>query len=180
MQAQNELEKLIYPTGRFAAPKAFDAELVRGYIGKMEQFPGLLEDTLAGVPVSAFGYRYRPDGWNIKQIVHHVADSHLNFHIRLRLTLTEEKPTVKPYDENLWAELPDYDHADLTSSLAILRGVHERSVALLKNMGETDFARTFFHPEHKKEFDLLWLLALYAWHGAHHAGQIRVALEHKF
>lgn len=180
MQTQAELEKLIYPTGRFQAPVTFIRQQADEHILALDRLPALLEGAVQSLPPQQLGYGYRPGSWNVKQIVHHLADSHLNFHVRLRLTLTENTPTVKPYDENAWARLADYRSDDISSSLNIIRGVHERSVELLKNMKEEDFARTFYHPEHKKEFSLLWLLALYAWHGAHHAGQIKVALEHKF
>lgn len=180
MQTQAELEKLIYPTGRFRAPESFNRREADEHIGALASLPSLLEGSVRNLSPQQLLCGYRPGSWNVKQIVHHVADSHLNFHVRLRLTLTEETPTVKPYDENAWARLADYNSDDISSSLDIIRGVHKRSVELLKSMKDADFARSFFHPEHKKEFSLLWLLALYAWHGAHHAGQIKVALEHKF
>lgn len=180
MQTQAELEKLIYPTGKFRAPESFDRQQADEYILALDRLPALLEGAVKSLSSQRLGHGYRPGSWNVKQIVHHVADSHLNFHIRLRLTLTEETPTVKPYDENAWARLVDYNADDISSSLDIIRGVHRRSVELLKSMKDKDFARSFYHPEHKKEFSLLWLLALYTWHGAHHAGQIKVALEHKF
>jgi uncharacterized damage-inducible protein DinB len=180
MLTQPEIEKLKYPVGKFTPPSVFSREEAGRFIKAMEAFPAQLENTLAGIQPAQLNFGYRPGSWNIRQIVHHVADSHLNFHIRLRLSLTEDKPTVKPYDENSWARLVDYDSDDLSSSLDIIRGVHKRSVDLLKTLQEKDFGRTFYHPEHKKEFDLRWLLSLYAWHGTHHAGQIKAALEHKF
>ena len=146
----------------------------------MEALPALLENTIKSIPVIDLKYKYRPEGWNIAQIVHHLADSHANFHTRLRLTLTEELPTVKPYDENKWALLTDANDTNFEASLNILKGVHVRAVQLLNTLTEKDFARQYHHPDNKKDFSLFWLLSLYAWHGKHHVAQIKNALEHKF
>lgn len=180
MQTQADIEKLKYPTGKFTPPQTFGAEAVKNYIHEMEILPAALEAAVKNLSPAQLLYCYRPGSWNIKQIVHHIADSHLNFHTRLRLTLTEDKPTVKPYNENAWALLADGNNNDLTSSLQIIQGVHKRAVELLKTLNEKDFAREYHHPENKKDFNLFWLLGLYAWHGKHHAAQIKVALEHKF
>ena len=180
MQSQIDIEKLKYPTGKFQPPAAFSIEAVKNYIKELEALPALLESALKGIPVGDLKYSYRPDGWNIAQIVHHIADSHANFHTRLRLTLTEELPTVKPYDENKWALLPDANDTNFESSLHILKGVHARAVQLLNTLHEKDFSREYYHPENKKNFNLFWLLSLYAWHGKHHVAQIKTALEYKF
>ncbi len=180
MQTQLDIEKLKYPTGKFVPPAAFSAEAVKNNIAEMEKLPADLEAAVKGLSSKELLYGYRPGSWNIKQIVHHLADSHVNFHTRLRLTLTEEKPTIKPYDENAWAKLVDGNSDDLASSLILVKGVHARAVELLKTLNEKDLAREYYHPENKKDWNLFWLLGLYAWHGKHHVGQIKVALEHKF
>ncbi len=180
MEKQLDIEKLKYPTGKFVPASGFSAEVVKQHIAEMERLPADLEALVKGLSSKELLYGYRPGSWNIKQIVHHIADSHLNFHTRLRLTLTEEKPTIKPYDENAWAKLVDGNNDDLTSSLAIVKGVHARAVELLKTLNEKDFAREYYHPENKKDWTLFWLLGLYAWHGKHHLEQIKVALKHKF
>ncbi len=180
MQTQLDIEKLKYPMGKFTPPASFSIDTVKTLINQLEILPAYLEETVKGLSSGELLFCYRPDGWNIKQIVHHVADSHLNFHIRLRLTLTEELPTIKPYDENTWAKLTDGNNDDLAPSLHILKGVHKRAVELLTTLNEKDFQREYFHPEYNKKFNLFWLLALYAWHGKHHTEQIKVALEHKF
>jgi len=180
MEKQLDIEKLKYPTGKFLAPRAFSADLVKKYIHELETLPGNLEAILKDLSPEQLSYGYRPGSWNIKQIMHHLADSHLNFHTRLRLTLTEDKPTIKPYDENAWAKLVDGNSDDLSSSLAIVKGVHARAVQLMKTLSEKDLAREYYHPENKKDWNLFWLLGLYAWHGKHHAAQIKVALEHKY
>ena len=180
MQTDLDIEKLKYPAGRFTPPAAYNAEQVKQYIQALEELPALMETAVKSLLAKDLSYRYRPESWNIKQIVHHVADSHLNFHIRLRLTLAEETPTIKPYDENVWAKFTDANNDDLSSSLNIIKGVHARAVVLLKTLTEKDFARQYFHPEYQKHFNLLWLLGLYAWHGKHHVEQIKTALQHKF
>ena len=180
MQTQVDIEKLKYPTGKFQPPSAFSMDAVKKHILELEALPALLENTIKEIPAGDLHYSYRPGGWNIKRIVHHIADSHANFHTRLRLTLTEELPTVKPYDENKWALLPDANAIDFESSLQILKGVHKRAVLLLNTLNEKDFQREYYHPENKKNFNLFWLLSLYAWHGKHHVAQITIALEHKF
>lgn len=180
MEKQIDIEKLKYPAGKFVAPAAYNAADVKNFIARMEALPSDLETLVKDLSEKELSYCYRPGSWNVKQLVHHIADSHLNFHSRLRLTLTEDKPTIKPYDENLWAKLVDANNDDLTPSLLILRGVHTRAVELLKTLNEKDFSREYHHPEHKKDFNLFWLLGLYAWHGHHHLAQIKTALEHKF
>lgn len=180
MSTQIDTEKLKYPIGKFKAPIAYSVDEVKAAIHQLEILPVYLEETVKNIPANELLYCYRPGSWNIKQIVHHVADSHLNFHIRLRLTLAEETPTIKPYDENVWAKFTDANSDDLSSSIHILKGVHKRAVDLLKTLNEKDYQREYFHPEYNKKFNLFWLLNLYAWHGKHHTEQIKAALEHKF
>ncbi|MHB8259634.1 MAG: YfiT family bacillithiol transferase [Bacteroidia bacterium] len=180
MLADIDIEKLKYPVGKFVPTASFNAEEVKKHIHALEILPVYLAETVKGLSAEQLLYKYRPEGWNIKQIVHHVADSHLNFHTRLRLTLTEETPTVKPYDENTWAKLPDSNNDNLEPSLLIIKGVHTRAIELLSTLKEKDYQREYFHPEYNKKFNLLWLLGLYAWHGNHHTEQIKVALQHKF
>lgn len=175
-----EIEKLKYPTGKFTATGVYNADEVKRYIEEIKKLPAFVEETVKGLNKEQLTYCYRPGSWNVKQIVHHLADSHANFHTRLRLTLTEDTPTIKPYDENKWAKLADSNNDDLEPSILILKGVHKRAVDLLQTLNEKDYAREYFHPEHKKTFNLLWALGLYAWHGKHHTEQIKVALQHKF
>jgi len=180
MQTQLDIEKLKYPTGKFIPPASLGMDMIKNNIHELDILPINLEAIVKGLSPKELLFCYRPGSWNIKQIVHHVADSHLNFHIRLRLALTEQTPTVKPYDENAWAKLVDANNDDIASSLMIIRGVHARAVELLKTLNEKDLTKEYYHPENKKNFNLFWLLGLYAWHGKHHAAQIKVALEHKF
>jgi uncharacterized damage-inducible protein DinB len=114
---------------------------------------------------------YRPGGWNVRQVVHHLPDSHLNSYIRFRLALTEDNPVVKPYQEAAWAELHDARSAPIELSLALLESLHQRWALLLRSLSERDFARTFQHPE-LGQLTLAWNLGLYAWHGRHHLAHI--------
>jgi uncharacterized damage-inducible protein DinB len=116
--------------------------------------------------------RYRPGGWTVKQVVHHVPDSHLNAYTRFKLALTEDEPTIKPYDEAAWAELPDSQQVPIDVSLTLLESLHGRWVSLLRSMKAADFRRGLRHPEHDRVLTLGQMLALYAWHGRHHVGHI--------
>lgn len=114
---------------------------------------------------------YREGGWTVRQVAHHVPDSHMNAYVRFRLALTEERPTIKTYEEARWAELADAKTAPVEVSLALLEPLHERWVRLLRSLSAGDLARTFTHPEHGVR-TLEWMLFLYAWHGRHHTAHI--------
>jgi hypothetical protein len=125
-------------------------------------------------PIGPFAFEgtpYRPGGWTVRQVVHHLPDSHLNSYVRFKLALTEEGPTIKPYYEDRWAELEDARHAPLNISLTLLESLHRRWVMLLRSLAEKDFARTFLHPE-LGVMSLEKNLSLYAWHGRHHVAHI--------
>lgn len=180
METQVDIEKLKYPIGKFVPPASFNADEVKKHIQTMAVLPTDLEAVITGLSSEQLNYGYRQGSWNVKQIVHHLADSHLNFHVRLRLPLTENVPTIKPYDENAWAKLPDANNDDLSFSLMIVKGVHARAVELMNLLSETDLKKEYFHPDNKKNWPLFWLIGLYAWHGHHHVAQVKVALQHKF
>jgi len=116
---------------------------------------------------------YREGGWNPRQVIHHIADSHMNAYIRLKLALTEDNPAVKPYDENLWAELHDVKTVPVNISITLLHALHKRWVAQLLGMSAADWERTYYHPEQKTNVPVWQMTALYAWHGRHHMEQIR-------
>ena len=115
---------------------------------------------------------YRPQGWNIAQVVHHVADSHMNAYIRLKLALTEEQPSISPYNEKLWTELPDVSQVPLNMSVTLLHALHARWATLLENLAGADWKRTYYHPENKEYVPIWQMTQHYNWHGAHHAQQI--------
>ena len=116
---------------------------------------------------------YRPGGWNGRQVIHHLADSHMNCYFRFRLALTEDTPTVRPYDEKAWAELPDVAATPVTVSLTLLDALHTRWVTLLHHLSEAQWQRTFYHPGSQRDFTLDQALALYAWHGQHHLAHLK-------
>jgi uncharacterized damage-inducible protein DinB len=143
----------------------------RASIEQIARVPEGFRAAVRGLSDEQLKTPYRPGGWTVCQVVHHVADSHMNAFIRTKLALTEEGPTIKPYRQAEWAELPDGRASAIESSLALIGGVHERWVLLLRSLGPADFARTFIHPESGTQ-SIDRILALYSWHGAHHTAHI--------
>jgi uncharacterized damage-inducible protein DinB len=133
----------------------------------------MLREAVRGLDDAQLDTPYRPDGWTVRQVIHHLPDSHLNAYVRFKLALTEVEPTIKPYDEKAWAELPDGRGPLVAESLALLDALHARWVYMLRAMSAGDFARTLIHPERPDApMTLDVMLALYAWHGRHHAAQV--------
>jgi uncharacterized damage-inducible protein DinB len=163
---------LRYPVGKFnwEAP-INDADLPM-LIAAIAETPGALRGAVRGLSPDQLATHYRPGGWTVKQVVHHVPDSHLNAYTRFKLALTEDEPTIKPYDEAAWAELPDSRKVPIDVSLDLLDALHLRWVALLRSMDPGDFNRTLRHPEHGRILTLRQMLGLYAWHGRHHVAHI--------
>src|SRR5450432_2039882 len=162
---------LKYPVGRYQAPATILAEQRRLWIEQMAKLPANLATAVAGLTETKLDTPYRPGGWTVRQVVHHLPDSHMNSYMRFRLALTEDSPLIKPYEEAFWAELPDAKTAPLAPSLTLLEGLHARFVLLLKSLSEADFAKTFRHPVlGEKRLD--WTLGLYAWHSLHHVAHI--------
>ena len=167
-----EDEKLKYPVGRYEPPDAAISADQRGtWIEQMAKLPANLTKAVAGLTEAQLDTPYRPGGWTVRQVVHHLPDSHLNSYTRFRLALTENSPVIKPYEESAWAELSDARSAPIAPSLALLEGLHGRFVLLLRSLSDADFAKTFRHPElGEKRLD--WTLGLYAWHCLHHVAHI--------
>lgn len=172
------MEHLKYPIGKFVAPETVTNEMRSVWIEKLEALPQQLEAALVGITEEQLDTPYRPEGWTVRQVVHHLADSHINAYCRLHLALTEEAPVIKPYQEGLWAQLPD-SQMPVESSLQILRGVHQRWVHLLRSMTEADFAKTYVHPQYGKVYSMDTMTALYAWHGEHHLGHIGIVISER-
>lgn len=166
-----DLEKLKYPIGKFS-PKKFTAENKQEAIKVIRNLPGLLEDETKNLSKDQIDTPYRPGGWTIRQLVHHIADSHMNAYIRFKLALTEDHPIVKPYREDLWAKLPDSE-LDIDLSLRIIESVHARWTTILENMTDSDFERTYFHPEANQSSSLAHNLFMYEWHSMHHLAHIQ-------
>jgi hypothetical protein len=160
-----------YPIGRFEWPKSVDAAARDESLRQMAAAPGLFREAVRDLDDAQLDTPYRPDGWTVRQVIHHVADSHMNAYVRFRLALTEDEPTIKPYDQAAWAELADARCAPVEISLSLLDSMHQRWVALARSLPEAAFARAFFHPELGRVL-LGPNLAMYAWHGRHHAAHI--------
>jgi hypothetical protein len=160
-----------FPIGKFSPPKDVTPELRTAAIQEIATAPAQLRAALQGLSDQQLDTPYREGGWTLRQVAHHVPDSHANAYIRLRLALTEVAPTIKPYDEAAWAKLEDAEHAPIEVSLRLLEPLHERWVRLMRAMKPEDFAKTFIHPEHGVR-TLDWMLFLYAWHGRHHTAHI--------
>jgi len=163
---------LRFPIGKFDwnAPIT-EADYPR-LIAEIAAVPGALRSAVAGLSRDQLETRYRPGGWTVKQVVHHVPDSHMNAYSRFKLALTEDQPTIKPYDEAKWAELPDSQRVPIDVSLNLLDAIHQRWVPLMRAIDASDFNRTLMHPEHNRVMTLSQLLGLYAWHGRHHVAHI--------
>ena len=170
-------EQLRYPVGRYtmvAEPSA--AERAR-WIADVAEAPARLRAALDGLDEARLDTPYRPGGWTVRQVAHHLADSHMNAYIRFKLALTEDSPTIKPYDEGRWAMLPDTEAVPVETSVVLLEALHERWGALLEAMTPADWSRTFVHPEHGKTFTLGGVLGMYAWHGRHHVAHVTALRE---
>ncbi len=160
-----------YPIGKYQGPESITAETRKGWIDDIASMPALLNAAVSGLEGDQLEAPYRDGGWTIRQTVHHLADSHMNSFIRFKLALTEDNPTIKPYEEKLWAELPD-SKGDIGVSLALIESMHTRWVWLLQSMSEADYKKTFVHPQSGKPSTLERNLGLYAWHGKHHTAHI--------
>jgi len=166
----SDREDLCYPIGRFQPPAASMPSIRAAQIETLRQLPERLCAAVAGLRDSQLDTPYREGGWTVRQVVHHLADSHANSYVRFKLALTEDWPTIKPYDEAAWARLPD-SRMPIVPSLAFLEGLHSRFVALFESLSEEDFRRGFNHPE-RGRVTLADNLALYAWHSRHHTAHI--------
>jgi uncharacterized damage-inducible protein DinB len=165
------VDDLRYPVGPFVYDKDTTPARRREWIRQIADAPALLRSAVAGLNDRQIETPYRPGGWTVRQVVHHVPDSHLNAYCRFKLALTEDNPTIKPYDEAAWANVADTAGTPLDVSLTLLDALHQRWVVLLESMTPADFARPLQHPE-RGAISLDWMLQLYAWHGRHHAGHV--------
>jgi hypothetical protein len=172
MEREISLEQLKYPIGRFVRPASVSETERFAMIQIIKDFPSKLEKAISGWEDARLDTPYRPGGWTVRQVVHHVCDSHINSYCRFRLALTEDNPTIKPYLEEKWAELPDARYHPVQVSLSILRGVHERWCVLMQAMRSDDWKKTFNHPEYNDTRTLEQALASYAWHSEHHLAHV--------
>lgn len=170
---------LRYPVGKFTRPSSLTPAERKAAVDAIAATPAAMRAAVAGLTDAQLDTPYRPEGWTVRQVVHHVPDSHMNAYIRFKLGITEDTPTIKPYDEAKWAELDDGKSKLVEDSLALLESLHARWVFLLRRMQSSEFARKVNHPEWDAPLSLDSLLALYAWHGKHHVAHITALRERK-
>ena len=164
-------QKLIYPIGKFSVPDSYTPELRSEYTNTIQSLPKRLKEATQGLSDEQLDKPYREGGWSIRQITHHLADSHINSFTRFKLALTEVNPSIKPYNQDAWIDGPDAS-LPIEASQSILDGLHARLSYLMKNMTTEDYSRTLFHPEYKKSLPLDMMAALYSWHSNHHLAQV--------
>ena len=172
MTTSKTAEDLRYPIGPFRFEGDASPARREQWIAEIAAAPGHLRAAVAGLSATQLDTPYRENGWTVRQVVHHVPDSHLNAYTRIKLALTEQEPTIRPYEEARWAELPDARSGAIEPSLDLLDSLHRRWLMLLRQMGAADFQRQFRHPEHGRIFTVVEAVALYAWHGRHHTAHI--------
>lgn len=160
-----------YPIGQYE-PQPFSVEQKEEWLADIRFLPQALEHAVANLDEAQLQMPYRDGGWTVHQLVHHVADSHMNAYIRFKLGYTEEHPSVRPYDEKLWAETSDVKKLPVNISLTLLFALHQRWSEFLLHFTDSDWQRIVYHPGHKKDFTLFELLGMYAWHGKHHVAHI--------
>ena len=165
-------EQLKYPIGTYQV-KDYDEALKQEWLADLRFLPEAVEQAIQGWDEHQLQTPYRPGGWTVHQLVHHLADSHMNAYIRFKLGFTEEHPVIKPYEEALWAQTADVQVLPVNVSLTLLHALHRRWHEFLKSLAEEDWKqKTVFHPEHKKQITLWQLLGMYAWHSRHHTAHI--------
>lgn len=162
---------LRYPTGKFTPDSNVTPDKRKTWIRQIADTPGALRAAVQGLDDTQLDTPYRPGGWSVRQLLHHVPDSHVNAYVRFKLALTEDNPTIKPYKEAEWAKLADTSGTPPDVSLALLEAVHRRWVVLLESMKNADFERPLMHPENGP-MTLDRLLQMYAWHGRHHVAHV--------
>ena len=165
------MEDLRYPIGKYEQ-QPFSQKQLEQWLIDIQFLPQHLENAVLNLDEQHLNTPYRPEGWTLRQVVHHLADSHSNAYIRFKLGLTEDNPTIKPYDENAWAKLNDTAVVPINVSLTLLHALHTRWMAVLKAIKPEEWERTVVHPEHGKQMTLWYLLGNYAWHGRHHTAHI--------
>lgn len=166
-------EALKFPIGRFKNPTGITSNQIENWISEIDKLPNSLREMTLSLSSYKLNLPYREGGWNGRQVVHHIADSHMNSIIRFKLALTEQNPLIKPYYEDRWAQLSDYN-GSLDLALNLVDSIHAKWVYLLKNMDDQDFTKTFQHPESNRQWTLGEATALYAWHGLHHLGHLSI------
>jgi len=170
------MEHLKYPIGKFVYGQNYTEEQTAEHIQNLKEFSTLLNHLCQNLDEDELLKIYRPDSWDIQQLIHHIGESHINAYIRVKLALTEDNPTIKPYKESAWVATPENRLISHTVSLQIIESIHVKLVALLENLTEDELERTYVHPQYMRSFRIRELIALYSWHGPHHIAHIQLAL----
>ena len=168
-------ERLQYPIGKFNPKESYTAEEITSLITSIENVPGKIEGVFKKLNAQQLDTPYRPAGWTARQVIHHIADSHMNAYIRFKWSLTEDTPLIKAYNEKDWAETYE-TKLDPALSVELLKALHAKWITLLRSLSEKDLQKSFIHPETGKNVRLDRLIALYAWHGEHHLGHLKIVL----
>lgn len=169
-------EELKFPIGKFQ-PKPYTQEQKEKWLADLQFLPNELELAIQNLDEHQLNTPYREGGWRVKQLVHHIADSHINAYVRFKLGLTEDNPQIKPYEEGEWAKLDDIDVVPVNVSTTLLFALHQRWVATIKNLSDEQWQRTVYHPGSNKVITLWHLLGMYSWHGRHHVRHITALRE---
>lgn len=175
----HQLEKLRYPIGKFVIPELIDEHLINEWVQALDEYPDKLRALVSELSDEQLETPYRPGGWRIRQLIHHIADSHHNSYIRFKWGLTEDKPLIKVYDEKKWAELADSRTAPIALSLDHLQSVHSKLVFLLRGLERHELQREFIHPDGQVVTSLEENIGRYVWHGNHHYAHIASLIERK-
>ncbi len=166
------MEDIRYPIGKFTPPSPITEDQISEWIEEIEALPALLRATVENLTDEQLDTPYRPDGWTVRQVIHHVSESHLNSIIRFKWTLTEDEPTIKAYNQQGWATTPDVQRTPIETTLRFVDALHAKWVILLKSLDNEDWRKAFVHPESGKKIELAWMAGLYAWHGKHHVAHV--------
>ena len=170
------MDDLSYPIGKYIE-QPFSQRQLMEWLLDIEVLPKALEYSITNLDAAQLEEPYRPDGWNSREVVHHVADSHINAFMRFKLALTEDNPTIKPYNQQAFTELSDVKNIPINVSLTLLYALHARMLEVLKNIKDDEWTRTVVHPEYGKQMSVWYLLGQYAWHGKHHTAHINKLRE---
>jgi DinB superfamily len=171
---ENSMDLHTYPIGKHTPVDQPDIHFIQAQIDRIAALPNHLRNTVLDLKPHQLSAGYRPNSWTARQIVHHLADSHMNMYIRLKLTLTEDTPIIKPYLQDAWARFEEAEFGDIESSLQIIDILHQRVARILRELDDKALKRSYFHPESQKTFSLAEMIQLYAWHGDHHCAQMDV------
>ena len=164
---------LSYPIGQYQGPGDFNNENIQSLVNSIDELPQRMSSLLSGMSERQLNTRYRPEGWTVRQVVHHTADSHLHAYARCKRILTEDNPMILPYNQAAWANLSDSVEGNIHPSLLMLEAIHNRWAVLLRGQSDVNFRRVYTHPEHPGQQNLFYIVGLYAWHGEHHYNHIK-------